>query len=283
MPQTLIEKIAQRFAIGLGDGQTVQSGDFISVRPAHVMTHDNTAAVIPKFESMGATGVHDPRQPVYCLDHDIQNTSPDNLAKYAKIEAFANKHDVTFFPAGRGIGHQIMVEEGFVLPGTFVVGSDSHSNLYGSLGALGTPVVRTDAAAIWATGRTWWQVPDVVRVNLNGKLQTGASGKDVIVALIGIFNKDEVLNCCIEFCGAGVSSLRIDERMAISNMTTEWGALAGVFPYDEITRNYLRSRANAMRGKGRRKPAPYAGIDRTDRGRPSDCRCRRILRQGARL
>ncbi len=254
MPQNLIEKIAQRFAVGLAEDHTVQSGDFISVRPAHVMTHDNTAAVIPKFESMGAKRVFDSVQPVFALDHDIQNKSPENLAKYARIEAFAKHHGVAFFPAGQGIGHQIMLEEGFVLPGTFVVGSDSHSNIYGALGALGTPVVRTDAAAIWAIGRTWWQVPDVVRVNLRGKLQPGVAGKDVIITLIGTFNNDEVLNCCLEFSGPGVVGLRIDERMAIANMTTEWGALAGVFPYDEVTQDYLLARAEVMRNRGDKPP-----------------------------
>jgi homoaconitate hydratase len=230
--QTYIEKIAQRYAVGLEPGHVVRSGDFLSMRPRHVMTHDNTAAIIPKFEKMGAKRVRHPEQPVFALDHDIQNTSEENLAKYRMIEAFAAEQGVAFFPAGRGIGHQVMVEEGFVLPGTFVVGSDSHSNLYGAMGALGTPVVRTDAAAIWATGRTWWQLPDLVRVHLNGELRPGTSGKDVIITLIGVFNQDDVLNCCIEFTGPGVCSLSMDERMTISNMTTEWGALAGVFPYD---------------------------------------------------
>ena len=75
------------------------------------------------------------------------------------MEAFAREHGIDFYPPGTGIGHQIMVEKGYVLPGTFVVASDSHSNMYGALGAIGTPVVRTDAAAIWATGEFWWQIP----------------------------------------------------------------------------------------------------------------------------
>jgi homoaconitate hydratase len=254
MAQTLVEKIAQRFAIGLPAGHVVHSGDFLTMRPFHVMTHDNTAAVIPKFESMGAKGLADPDQPVYALDHDIQNKSPDNTAKYVKIEEFARRHGVSFYPAGRGIGHQIMMEEGYVLPGTYVVASDSHSNIYGALSALGTPVVRTDAAAIWATGRTWWQVPDVVRVNLSGRLGPGVSGKDVIIALIGVFNKDEVLNCCIEFAGPGIAGLRMDERMAIANMTTEWGALAGVFPCDDTVRQYLLARAEVMAARGDANP-----------------------------
>jgi homoaconitate hydratase len=254
VPQTLIEKIAQRFAFGLPAGQTVRAGDFLSIRPAHCMTHDNTDAVIPKFKSIGAQKVHDPRQPVFALDHDIQNKSPENLAKYAKIEAFAKEHGIDFYPAGRGIGHQIMLEEGYVLPGAFVVASDSHSNIYGALGALGTPVVRTDAAAIWSTGRTWWQVPEIVKVNLRGELPPGVTGKDVIITLIGVFNKDEVLNCCLEFAGSGVEELGIEERMTISNMTTEWGVLAAVFPYDEVTRNYLLSRAEVFKRRGDQHP-----------------------------
>ncbi|MDP2362201.1 MAG: homoaconitase, partial [Ignavibacteria bacterium] len=151
---------------------------------------------------------------------------------------------------GRGIGHQIMCEEGYAFPGTMVVASDSHSNMYGGLGCLGTPIVRTDAAAIWATGRTWWQVPPIAKVELKGSLRQGVTGKDVIIALCGYFNHDEVLNHAIEFAGDGISNLSIDERLAISNMTTEWGALAGVFPIDETTINWLTRRAEFILLRG---------------------------------
>ena len=148
MSQTLIEKIVTRYAVDPPPHHEVHAGDYVTIRPQHVMTHDNTGAVIPKFNTIGAARVHDPKQPVFCLDHDIQNTSPENLAKYATIEAFAKRHGIDFFRAGTGIGHQIMIEEGYVTPGSFVVASDSHSNIYGGAAALGTPVVRTDAAAI---------------------------------------------------------------------------------------------------------------------------------------
>jgi homoaconitate hydratase len=253
MGQNRVEKIAERHAVGLPDGFRVHAGDFVSIRPSHVMTHDNTGAVIPKFRSIGAKRIFDPQQPVFCLDHDVQNESPENRAKYAAIEAFAGEHGITFFPAKTGIGHQLMVEEGFVLPGGFVVASDSHSNLYGALGALGTPIVRTDAAAIWATGETWWQVPDVVRVSLTGRLTPGATGKDVIICLIGLFSKDEVLNCGIEFAGE-VGSLSMDQRLTISNMTTEWGALAGVFPFDAVAEAWLQRRAASMIRRGDQTP-----------------------------
>lgn len=164
----------------------------------------------------------------------MQNRSSKNLAKYANIEAFARAQGVDFYPAGRGIGHQILVEEGYAFPHTLTVASDSHSNMYGGVGCVGTPIVRTDSAAIWATGTTWWQVPRIVQVELRGRLARGVSGKDVIVALCGAFNRDEVLNAAIEFTGDGIAALPIDDRLTIANMTTEWGALVGYFPVDDV-------------------------------------------------
>jgi homoaconitate hydratase len=250
MNQNLIEKIAQKFAVGLEKNQKINSGDIISIRPAHVMTHDNTGAVIPKFKGIGATKFDNPRQVVHTLDHNIQDKSEANLAKYAKIEAFSKEMGNDFYPAGRGIGHQIMCEEGYAWPGTMVVASDSHSNMYGGLGVLGTPIVRTDAAAIWATGRTWWQIPPVAKVELKGKLQKGVVGKDVIIALCGHFNNDEVLNHMIEFVGDGIAYLNIDQRLTIANMTTEWGALGGVFPIDQVTINWLKNRKEIVANRG---------------------------------
>src|SRR6516225_1715612 len=269
MGLTLVEKIAARHADGLPKGTVVRAGDFVSIRPRHVMTHDNTGAVIPKFKQIGATRIADSAQPVFAIDHDIQNTTPKNLEKYAKIEAFAREHGIDFYPAGTGISHQVMVEQGYVVPGALVVASDSHSNLYGAMAALGTPVVRTDAASIWATGVTWWQVPSVAKVRLKGTLSPSVTGKDVIITLCGLFNKDEVLNHAVEFVGDGVLALSMSERMTIANMTTEWGALAGVFPFDEVTVNYLRSRVPEFtnpnrpgrRGSKSRSGYTNAGID----------------------
>ncbi|KAF8896523.1 homoaconitase [Infundibulicybe gibba] len=232
-PQTVIEKVVQRYAVGLPGGKTVRSGDYVMIKPEHVMTHDNTGPVITKFNSIGATRIQDPRQPVFTLDHDVQNKSTKNLSKYASIEKFARKYGVDFYPAGRGIGHQVLVEEGYAFPHTLTVASDSHSNMYGGVGCVGTPIVRTDAAALWATGKTWWQVPRMVKVELKGHLSPGVTGKDVIVALCGSFNNDEVLNAAIEFTGDGVAALTVDDRLTIANMTTEWGALVGIFPVDD--------------------------------------------------
>ncbi len=239
MPQTIVEKIAQAH---LADGpkRPWRAGDFVSIRPFHVMTHDNTSAVMSKFKAIGAKKICLPKQLVFALDHDIQNHDESNLKKYCSIETFAKQHGIDFYPAGSGIGHQLMVERGYVVPGSFVVASDSHSNMYGALGAIGTPIVRTDAAVVWATGDFWWQIPRSIQVVLEGRLPEGVSGKDVIIALCGLYNHDEALNAAVEFSGPGVASLSMDARFSISNMSTEWGPLVGWFPVDEVTIQYLR-------------------------------------------
>ena len=238
MPQTIVEKIAQAH-LAEGPSRLLRCGDFVSIRPRHVMTHDNTSAVMSKFKAIGAAKIFDPHQLVFALDHDIQNQDPANLKKYRSIEAFAAEHGVDFYPAGSGIGHQLMIERGYVVPGSFVVASDSHSNMYGALSAVGTPIVRTDAAAVWATGEFWWQIPRTIQVVLEGKLRDGVSGKDVIITLCGLYSHDEVLNAALEFSGPGVSTLPMSARFSIANMSTEWGALVAWFPTDQITIGHL--------------------------------------------
>ena len=249
MGQTITEKIAQSH-LAEGPKRPLRTGDFVSIRPHRVMTHDNTSAVMSKFKGIGAKKVLNPQQLVFALDHDIQNRDETNLKKYRAIEAFANEQGVDFYPAGSGIGHQIMVERGYVVPGSFVVASDSHSNMYGALGAIGTPIVRTDAAAVWATGEFWWQIPRSIQVVLEGMLPPGTTGKDIIITLCGLYNHDEVLNAAVEFSGPGVASLSMDARLSISNMTTEWGPLVGWFPVDEVTIQYLKNVHQKLQAQG---------------------------------
>jgi homoaconitate hydratase len=249
MGQTIVEKIAQKH-MAEGPNRPLRAGDFLSIRPHRCMTHDNTSAVMSKFKGIGAKKVKDPNQMTFALDHDIQNQDESNLKKYRAIEAFAKEHGIDFYPAGSGIGHQIMVERGYVIPGSFVVASDSHSNMYGALGAIGTPIVRTDAAAVWATGEFWWQIPRSIQVVLEGKLPEGATGKDVIITLCGLYNHDECLNAAVEFTGPGVASLSMDARFSISNMTTEWGPLVGWFPVDAVTIAFLRGVHQRLKSLG---------------------------------
>src|SRR5258708_25277390 len=249
MGRTITEKIAQTH-MAEGPQRLLRAGDFLSIRPHRCMTHDNTSAVMSKFKGIGAKKIKDPNQLVFALDHDIQNQDEPNQKKYRASEAFAKEHGVDFYPAGSGIGHQIMVERGYVVPGSFVVASDSHSNMYGALGAVGTPIGRTDAAAVWATGEFWWQIPRSIEITLEGQLPEGTTGKDVIITLCGLYNHDEVLNAAVEFTGPGVASLSMDERFSISNMSTEWGPIVGWFPVDEVTINYLKGGHQRLKAMG---------------------------------
>jgi homoaconitate hydratase len=234
----LTHKIIARFT-----KDAVAQSNFVSLAPHRVMTHDNTHAVMSKFELIG-NKIFNNNQLVFALDHDIQN--PNNKHKYAQIQAFAKSFNVDFYAAGQGIGHQIMIEQGYAFPQTLTVASDSHSNMYGGIGCLGTPIVRTDAAAIWASGLTWWQVPPVARVYLYNELPPGVTGKDVIITLCHLFNNDQVLNHAVEFCGPAISTLSIDDRLTISNMTTEWGALTGLFPVDNLTMDWLNAQMSRL-------------------------------------
>ncbi len=245
MGATVIEKLARAHMVD-GPARPLRPGDMITLRPRHILTHDNTAAVMAKFAAIGADRIADPSQPVVVLDHDIQNESSENIEKYRRIREFCRTHGIAFHPEGTGIGHQIMLERGFALPGSLVVASDSHANTYGAVGALGTPVVRTDAAAIWATGEFWWQVPRTVQVWLDGELPEGVGGKDLILTLCSLYDQGEALNAAIEFTGPGVASLDMAARMSVANMTTEWGALVGWFPVDAITLDWLEARKERL-------------------------------------
>lgn len=134
------------------------------------------------------------------------------------------------------------IEELYAWPGTLCVASDSHSNMYGGVSALGTPLVRTDAASIFATGKSWFQVPPIAKVNLTGTLPPGVTGKDVIVALCGLFQSD-VLNHAVEFAGSEetMASVSVDDRLTISNMSTEWSALSAMVSAPFTINSWLSS------------------------------------------
>ncbi len=138
-----------------------------------------------------------------------------------------------------------MVEEGYSWPGTMAVASDSHSNMYGGIGCLGTPIVRTDAMAIWQSGRTWYQLAPVAKLTLTGQAPAGVTGKDIILALCALF-KSDVLNHAVEVSASPetLASLPIDSRLTISNMSTEWGALSCLFPIDATLEKWLRQKAD---------------------------------------
>src|SRR5262245_53358223 len=197
MPRTFVEAVVEKHACGAPLKRPPRAGDVVWLRPERLMTHDNTSAVLKRFRSMGGLRVAEPEQCVIVLDHDVQNRTPANLAKYAAIEAFAREQGIEFHAAGTGIGHQVMIERGHIRPGTLCVAADSHANMYGALGALGIAVTRSDAAGIWSAGMFWWEVPPSVRVVLEGRLSPSATGKDVALVLCALY-PDDVVGAAVE-------------------------------------------------------------------------------------
>lgn len=247
--QTLVEKIVTRHAAA-GTPRPVRAHDVVMLRPRHVLTHDNGTAVLQHFRRMGMKQLRYPWQPLLVLDHDIQDPDEARLARWSELGGFAREHRLEFRGAGTGIGHELMVGEGFVVPGAVCVAADSHANMYGALGALGTAITRSDAAAVWATGEFWWEVPPSVRVVLHGRLRDGVTAKDLALSLIARFGSGEVHDRALEFSGDGITSLDVDARLTLANLSTEWGAVAGIFPVDARTLSWLEHvrRENAKRG-----------------------------------
>jgi homoaconitate hydratase len=232
MSRAYIHHIVERHAVGWTGAFPPRAGDVVWLRPDRLMTHDNSSAVRARFDAMGGKRVAAPERLLIALDHDVQNRSADNLTKYAGIERFAEEQGIEFHAAGSGVGHQILVERGYARPGELVVAADSHANMYGATGCLGTAIARSDAAGIWATGLFWWEVPEVVCVELTGRLRAGSSAKDAALLLCALY-PDDVLGAAVEFRGSAGAGLSDEDRLTLANLTTEWGAVAGVFVADE--------------------------------------------------
>jgi homoaconitate hydratase len=228
MSRAYVHRIVERHTVGWTGPDPPRAGEVVWLRPDRLMTHDNSSAVRTRFDAMGGTRVAAPERLLIVLDHDVQNRTADNLAKYAGIERFAGEQGIEFHAAGSGIGHQIVVERGYARPGELIVAADSHANMYGAAGCLGTAVARSDAAGIWAIELFWWEVPEVVYVALTGRLGAGSSAKDAALLLCALY-PDDVLGAAVEFHGADRAGLSEEDRLTLANLTTEWGAVAGVF------------------------------------------------------
>ncbi|MBV9568720.1 MAG: 3-isopropylmalate dehydratase large subunit, partial [Hyphomicrobiales bacterium] len=160
-------------------------------------------------------------------------------ALHERMRSFAQARGITLIRVGEGIGHQRIIEEGRVRPGTIVAGADSHCVTYGALNAFGIGIGASDLAAAMATGKIWLKVPQTLQVILRGKLTPPAQAKDIILELLRRLRADGADYLALEFSGEGVASLSVEERMVIANMATEAGAKAALFPVDPATRDYL--------------------------------------------
>jgi methanogen homoaconitase large subunit len=225
MGQTLAEQILSHKA-----NRPVSAGDFVVVAPDVVMCHDSLTPSIIKImrEELGAQKVHDPQQLVFVFDHVTPPSTVGTADAQNTVRRFAGEQGVRLFDVGRGICHQVLVEEKIASPGRLIVGADSHSTSYGSVGAFGTGMGSTDVALIWATGRTWLRVPETVRVQVSGRFQNGVDAKDLALKLCRELGIDGANYMAVEY--HGLEWLPLEGRQTLASMAVEMGAKAGIIP-----------------------------------------------------
>ena len=238
---TMTQKILAAHA-GL---ESVTAGQLIEAKLDMVLGNDITSPVaIREFEKAGFNSVFDRTKISLVMDHFAPNKDIKAAQQTKQSREFANKYDIlNFYDVGSmGIEHALLPEKGLVGAGDCVIGADSHTCTYGALGAFSTGVGSTDMAAGMATGKCWFKVPSAIKFNLVGKLNGWASGKDVILTIIGMIGVDGALYKSMEFTGSGLASLSMDDRLCMANMAIEAGAKNGIFEVDEITCEYMKDR-----------------------------------------
>ena len=241
MGMTMTQKILAR-AAGV---ERCRAGELLMCKLDLVLGNDITAPVaINEFHRMGAVKVFDPAKIALIPDHFVPNKDIKAATLAKQMREFARaQHIVHYYEVGRvGIEHALLPEQGIVAPGEVIIGADSHTCTYGAVGAFSTGVGSTDMAVGMATGECWFKVPEAVRVVLTGKMKPWVSGKDVILHLIGEIGVDGALYQSLEFTGDGVKEIPMDGRLTIANMAIEAGAKNGIFPVDDVCREYLKGR-----------------------------------------
>ena len=238
MGQTYAQKVLAK-AAGLPQ---VAVGQIVTVKPAHLLTHDNTSAIVGKIDKdLAEFGLVSRDLPIIVLDHVIPASDEKTATGHAKVRKFVEKYGVkNFFDIGEGICHQVVVEKGFAKPATILVGSDSHTCSYGAVGAFATGIDRTEAAALLLTGETWLKVPPTIKITLRGRFAKGVGAKDLVLRIIGDIGADGADYASVEFHG-DIGNLSVEERFTIANMGVEMGAKIAVFPVDEKTMDYLKT------------------------------------------
>ena len=238
MGKTFAEKVLAKKA-GLKE---VRPGQIVTVRPDHLLSHDNTAAIVEKITGdLAEFGVCSRELHVVVLDHVVPAASEKDAENHKAIREYVRKHGIRYFyDVGVGVCHQVMVEKGLALPGMVIVGSDSHTCMYGALGVFATGIDRTEASALILTCETWFKVPESIRIDLRGSLGPAVTAKDLILTIIGELGADGANYQSVEFHGRP-GSLTIDDRLTVANMGIEMGAKAAVFEADKVAADYLKS------------------------------------------
>ncbi|KAA0003873.1 MAG: 3-isopropylmalate dehydratase large subunit [Thermoplasmata archaeon] len=212
----------------------VEAGDIVNASVDVAMSHDNAALVIKKFKEIGMEKVWDAKKIVIILDHRVPANTIKTAEAHKTIREFVKEQGINhFYDINTGICHQVMIEEGHVLPETLIVGTDSHTTSYGALGAFSTGIGATEMAAVWTTGKIWLRVPESYKIRIEGNLPEMVFSKDLILHIIKQLGSDGANYKSCEFYGSVVKEMSLASKIVIANMSMEMGAKVAVFPKKE--------------------------------------------------
>jgi 3-isopropylmalate/(R)-2-methylmalate dehydratase large subunit len=239
--------IIEKILANASGKQEVSPGDIVEANIDVAMTHDLTGPLaIKSFREIGAKKVWDSNKVVIILDHLVPASSVISAGLHKTVRNFAEEQNIkNFYDVGRGgVCHQVMPEKGHVRPGEVIVGSDSHTCTYGAFGAFATGIGSTEMAAVFATGKLWFRVPEVIKVNVRGKFQKLVTAKDLTLNIIGRIGADGAIYKGLEFGGSTIREMSIDGRMVLCNMAVEMGAKVGIIEPDQKTVDYVKARTD---------------------------------------
>ncbi|MCR4392840.1 MAG: 3-isopropylmalate dehydratase large subunit [Dehalococcoidales bacterium] len=236
MGKTIAEKILSQKS-----GADARAGDIVIAQVDLVFVQDTTGPLtVRQFQQSGIARVANPEKTVLFIDHAAPSPSSALSNDHIFLRQFAAQTGVRLSEAGDGVCHQI-VAESLAKPGDVVVGADSHTVMAGGLGAFATGMGSSDVAIAMGLGKTWFRVPETIKVLLKGAFSRGVYAKDLILHLIGMIGADGATYRSLEFAGEAVERMSVPERLTVSNMAVEAGAKVGLFPSDELTREYLEA------------------------------------------
>jgi 3-isopropylmalate/(R)-2-methylmalate dehydratase large subunit len=218
----------------------LQPGQIVDAFPDLYMSHTASWRCIRTLERMGVDELYDVDRIAMVMDHIAPADNAKTAGYHALCREFADRMGVrNFFDVNAGIAHVVLMERGLIKPGQLIIGTDSHSTIYGALGALGTGVGFSEITATWVTGKLWMKVPESIKVEVDGPLARGTYPKDVMLKLIGDVGADGATYCSVEFHGTYVEQMSVSERMTLCNLAMEMGAKNAFVPPDENTLSYL--------------------------------------------
>jgi 3-isopropylmalate dehydratase small subunit len=239
---TIIEKILASHA---GKAR-VKPGDIVDVAIDVRLARDfGGAGVIKNLQSNNLV-IHDPNRTFFTFDCNPTGSDQQYAANQQKCRVYARENHIRVYDINAGIGTHLAMEEGLAVPGSTLVSTDSHANIVGAIGAFGQGMGDRDIAAAWARGAVWFKVPESVKITLMGERSPLLKAKDIALNLLKKFGADSLLGCAVELYGDEVEKLSLDERITISSMATEMGAITVIFPPSEAVIAWCQARSYAM-------------------------------------